>query len=42
MQFEHTDKVKALIARLEACMDEYVYPTEPTDPTRFTCRSSAS
>jgi acyl-CoA dehydrogenase len=28
MQFEHTDKVKALIARLEAFMAEHVYPVE--------------
>jgi acyl-CoA dehydrogenase len=28
MNFEHTDKVKALIARLEAFMDEHVYPIE--------------
>ena len=28
MQFEHTDKVKGLIARLEAFMDEHVYPNE--------------
>jgi acyl-CoA dehydrogenase len=28
MQFDHTDKVKGLIARLEAFMDEHVYPNE--------------
>jgi len=28
MQFEHTDKVRALIARLEAFFDEHVYPNE--------------
>ena len=28
MQFEHTDKVKALIARLEAFFDEHIYPNE--------------
>jgi acyl-CoA dehydrogenase len=28
MQFEHTDKVKALIARLEAFFDEHIYPHE--------------
>ncbi|MGQ5701201.1 acyl-CoA dehydrogenase family protein [Sandaracinobacteroides sp. A072] len=28
MQFEHSDKVKGLIARLEAFMDEHVYPNE--------------
>jgi acyl-CoA dehydrogenase len=28
MQFEHTDKVKALVARLEAFFDEHIYPNE--------------
>ena len=28
MQFEHTDKVRALIARLEAFFDEHIYPQE--------------
>ena len=28
MQFEHTDKVRALIARLEAFFDEHIYPNE--------------
>lgn len=28
MQFEHTDKVKNLLARVEAFMDEHVYPEE--------------
>ncbi len=28
MQFEHTDKVKSLIARLEAFFDEHIYPQE--------------
>ncbi|MGE8133600.1 acyl-CoA dehydrogenase family protein [Novosphingobium subterraneum] len=28
MHFEHTDKVKDLLARLEAFMDEHVYPAE--------------
>ncbi len=28
MQFEHTDKVQALIARLEAFLDEHIYPNE--------------
>ena len=28
MNFEHTDKVKDLIARLEAFMDEHIYPNE--------------
>jgi acyl-CoA dehydrogenase len=28
MNFEHTDKVKALISKLEAFMDEHVYPNE--------------
>jgi acyl-CoA dehydrogenase len=28
MQFEHTDKVQALIARLEAFFDEHIYPNE--------------
>ncbi|WP_292964037.1 acyl-CoA dehydrogenase family protein [Novosphingobium sp. UBA1939] len=28
MQFDHTDKVKGLIARLEGFMDEHVYPNE--------------
>jgi acyl-CoA dehydrogenase len=28
MQFEHTDKVKALIARLEAFFEEHIYPNE--------------
>lgn len=28
MQFEHTDKVKDLLARLEAFMDEHIYPAE--------------
>ena len=28
MQFEYTDKVKALIARLQAFFDEHVYPNE--------------
>jgi acyl-CoA dehydrogenase len=28
MQFEHTDKVKALVARLEAFFDEHIYPHE--------------
>ncbi|ODU69843.1 MAG: acyl-CoA dehydrogenase [Novosphingobium sp. SCN 66-18] len=28
MQFDHTDKVKGLIARLEAFMDKHVYPNE--------------
>ena len=28
MQFDHTDKVKGLIVRLEAFMDEHVYPNE--------------
>lgn len=30
MNFEHTDKVKELIARLEAFMDEHIYPNEDT------------
>ncbi|MBF5091751.1 acyl-CoA dehydrogenase [Novosphingobium sp. NBM11] len=30
MQFDHTDKVKGLIARLEGFMDEHVYPNEKT------------
>lgn len=29
MQFEHTDKVQALIARLEAFYAEHIYPNEP-------------
>ena len=28
MHFEHTDKVKDLLARLEAFMDEHIYPAE--------------
>jgi acyl-CoA dehydrogenase len=28
MQFEHTDKVKALVARLEKFFDEHIYPNE--------------
>ncbi len=28
MNFEHSDKVKALIARVEAFMDEHIYPNE--------------
>lgn len=28
MQFEHSDKVKNLLARLEAFMDEHIYPVE--------------
>jgi acyl-CoA dehydrogenase len=28
MQFEHTDKVKALVARLETFFDEHIYPNE--------------
>jgi acyl-CoA dehydrogenase len=28
MQFEHTDKVKALVARLEAFFDQHIYPNE--------------
>jgi len=28
MQFEHTDKVRALIARLETFFDEHIYPNE--------------
>ena len=28
MQFEHTDKVQALIARLETFFDEHIYPNE--------------
>jgi acyl-CoA dehydrogenase len=28
MQFEHTDKVKALITRLEAFFEEHIYPNE--------------
>jgi acyl-CoA dehydrogenase len=28
MQFEHTDKVKSLIARLEGFFDEHIYPNE--------------
>ena len=28
MNFEHSDKVKALIAKLEGFMDEHVYPNE--------------
>jgi acyl-CoA dehydrogenase len=28
MQFEHTEKVKALIAKVESFMDEHVYPNE--------------
>ncbi|MCA3254773.1 MAG: acyl-CoA dehydrogenase family protein, partial [Alphaproteobacteria bacterium] len=28
MNFEHSDKVKDLLARLEAFMDEHVYPAE--------------
>ncbi len=41
MQFEHTDKVKDLIARVEAFMDEHVYPNEQAyhdwvnDPARL-------
>ncbi|MEQ8747236.1 acyl-CoA dehydrogenase family protein [Pyruvatibacter sp.] len=30
MDFEHSDKVKELIARLERFMDEYIYPNEAT------------
>ena len=30
MNFEHTDKVKELIARLERFMDEHIYPNEAT------------
>lgn len=30
MNFEHTDKVKELIARLEKFMDEHIYPNEKT------------
>jgi acyl-CoA dehydrogenase len=30
MQFEHTAKVQALIARLEAFFDEHIYPNEET------------
>jgi len=28
MQFEHTDKVKALVARLEAFFEEHIYPND--------------
>lgn len=28
MQFEHSDKVKALLARVETFMDEHIYPVE--------------
>ena len=28
MNFEHSDKVKALIAKLEGFMDEHIYPNE--------------
>ena len=28
MQFEHTDKVKTLIARLESFFEEHIYPNE--------------
>jgi acyl-CoA dehydrogenase len=28
MNFEHTDKVKDLIAQIEAFMDEHIYPNE--------------
>ncbi|MEX0840519.1 MAG: acyl-CoA dehydrogenase family protein [Parvibaculum sp.] len=30
MNFEHTDKVKELLARLERFMDKYIYPNEQT------------
>ena len=41
MEFEHGDKVKGLIAEVEACMDEHVYPNEQayhdfvTDPANL-------
>ncbi len=30
MNFEHTDKVKELLARLERFMDKHIYPNEKT------------
>ena len=30
MDFEHSDKVKQLIERLEAFMDEHIYPNQET------------
>jgi acyl-CoA dehydrogenase len=30
MNFEHSDKVKELLKRLEAFMDEHIYPNQPT------------
>ena len=38
MQFEHTDKVTALIARLETFFDEHIYPTRRPCPSWFVQR----